>query len=477
MGFATAMEVWEPSLNRWKDGKWVAAKLDLRLENFAVKLAVNPTVVDVSIVHVTSPSYLLTLRGNEWCGKKENLTVVDMLTFREQNKHGEYQVRDEGGRRRTALRLIPFVVNNYGSWGESAVSFLKRACMFSGKRGKFVVDQVSLAIARNIARRLRQAIGAVTWDRPGLPVTIFEQTSQTQRPTPSSDPADFEPPSPGLAPEGAEDCSPAVGAGLGMSAALDGSVNSTSVAQRTTFWQAQGGKNGVPPPGNHRGPGALPATTAQNHTVASFMQEGKSVHEAKGAKRRAMCEKLAAGSIGVAGKGPADSVWTPENATGALVPGVLDVAAVEVGQHGSVVAPRVATGALAPGVLGVAAGQGDASHVFEAESFFGERASDNGAALVDPSGTERAVELPSPLRAVELPAPLSPISPGERDSERAARVSSVVPISPGQHESERAERVLHGSPGQHERFLAQTSGVGASVSPEALGAPPRSSHR
>ena len=409
MGFATDMEVWEPSLNRWKDGKWVAAKLDLRIENFALKLAVFPTVVDVSVVHVTSPSYLLKLRHGQWSGKTENLTVVDMMAFREQSKHGEYQLRDTSGRRRTALRLIPFVVNEYGSWGDSAVLFLKRACMFSGKRGKFVVDQVSLAIARNIARRLRLALGAVTWDRPGLPVTLFEQTSQEQRPTPSSDPDGFAPAPAGRARNGAVDRSPAVGDEPAMSAPVDGSVSSTSVAQRTTFWQAQGDAKGAPPPGNHRGPGALPAAGQSSPSVASFMNKGKSVLEAKGAKR-ALLEQ-AAGSIGSAGKGPIDSALTLATATGALATGIRSVEAEEVGQHDSAVTLEIATGALAPGIRGVAAAEvGQQFFMREGESFPGEQASASGR--VDPS------------------------SPGRHVFERG-REESEGPISPGQHAVER----------------------------------------
>ena len=118
-----------------------------------------------------------------------------------------------------------------------------------------------------------------------------------------------------------------------MSAPFDGSVSSTSVAQRTTFWRPQGGVKGVPPPGNHRGPGALPAPSLSNPSVASFMNKSKSVPEAKAAKR-ALLEQ-AAGSLGSAGKGPENSASSFVLAPGALAPSVLGVAGVrsEQGQH------------------------------------------------------------------------------------------------------------------------------------------------
>ena len=293
------------------------------------------------------------------------------MAEREQSKHGEYQLRDDSGRRRTALRLHPFVVNNYGSWGESAVTFLKNACKFSGKRGKFVVDQVCLAIARNIARRLRLSLGAVTWDRPGLPVTLFEQSVPQ----------------------------PAVGDGPGSSVPVDVSVSSTSVAQRTSFWQEQGGANGVPPPGNHRGPGALPAAGQPSPSVASFMGKGKSVLEAKGAKRAAL--EQAAGPIGSAGKGPDDSVLSPELATEIAV---LEVATGQIGSVGknsevSVASPALAPGALAPGVRGVAGvGVQQGQHVFASESAERECEEVDGVVLAASPGFR--------------------VSPPERESER-----------------------------------------------------------
>ena len=178
MGFATDREVWEPSLNRKKNGKWVAAKLDIRVENFAVKLAPRPTVMDVSLVHVTAPSYLPQFRDGAWRGVgKGHVSVKDVMAARVQLKHDEYQVRDPVGRRSTSLRLLPFVLNHYGSWDESAMSILKEACSYSGKRGNLIVDKISVDVARYVSRQLRQSLAAVYWDRPGLPATNLELTS------------------------------------------------------------------------------------------------------------------------------------------------------------------------------------------------------------------------------------------------------------------------------------------------------------
>ena len=87
MGFAVEKEVWEPSLNRKKSGKWVAAKLDLRIANFAAKLAPRPTVVDVSLVHVTAPSYLPSFRDGVWRGADDDSapSVIDIMAKREQD--------------------------------------------------------------------------------------------------------------------------------------------------------------------------------------------------------------------------------------------------------------------------------------------------------------------------------------------------------------------------------------------------------
>ena len=113
------------------------------------------------------------------------------MAKREQDKRDEYQVQDPSGRRATTLRLLPFVLNHYGSWSESAMSLLKEACIYSGKRGKLVVDKISLEIARYVARQLRQSLAAVFWDRPGLPAKNLEPPSPGRPPQPSSA-AEFE---------------------------------------------------------------------------------------------------------------------------------------------------------------------------------------------------------------------------------------------------------------------------------------------
>ena len=208
-----------------------------------------------------------------------------------------------------------------------------------------------------------------------------------------------------------------------MSAPVAGSGSYPSVFQRTARWQAQGSSKGAPPPGNHRGPGALPAASASSLSIASFMHQGLSVQEAKGAKRRALSE-LATGNIGQAGKGPADSVLTLEIATGALATGELGVVAEEVGQH---VFEREFSSPISPG---------------EHESERVARARPLSPGQHDSERAERELRI-------------SPISPGEHESERVARAR---PISSGQRDSERAERAVHLSPGQHEHFLAHASG-------------------
>jgi hypothetical protein len=112
MGFAVEKEVWEPALNRKKSGKWVAAKLDLRIANFAAKLAPRPTVVDVSLVHVTAPSYLPSFRDGVWRGADDDSvpSVIDLLAKREQDKHDEYQVRDPSVGRLVLLRRGPLLL-------------------------------------------------------------------------------------------------------------------------------------------------------------------------------------------------------------------------------------------------------------------------------------------------------------------------------------------------------------------------------
>ena len=287
MGFATDREVWEPSLNRKKNGKWVAAKLDLRIENFAVKLAPRPTVMDVSLVHVTAPSYLPQFRDGAWRGVgKGHESVKDAMASRVQLKHDEYQVRDPVGRRSTSLRLLPFVLNHYGSWDESAMSILKEACSYSGKRGNLIVDKISVDVARYVSRQLRQSLAAVYWDRPGLPATNLELTShEILPPLPSATPAAPRPTGSGggdadsdvgMSPAGksrgvdvakaparsraaAEATLAASGGAHGMSAVAPGSASSSLVAHRTEQWQARGGSKSVLPPGTHRGLGALPA--------------------------------------------------------------------------------------------------------------------------------------------------------------------------------------------------------------------------
>ena len=104
------------------------------------------------------------------------------------------------------------------------------------------------------------------------------------------------------------------------------------------------------------------------------MGKGKSVLEAKGAKRAAL--EQAAGPIGSAGKGPEDSVLSPELATEIAV---LEVATGQIGSVGknsevSVASPALAPGALAPGVRGVAGvGVQQGQHVFASESAERER--------------------------------------------------------------------------------------------------------
>ena len=129
------------------------------------------------------------------------------------------------------------------------------------------------------------------------------------------------------------------------------------------------------------------------------MGKGKSVLEAKGAKRAAL--EQAAGPIGSAGKGPEDSVLSPELATEIAV---LEVATGQIGSVGknsevSVASPALAPGALAPGVRGVAGvGVQQGQHVFASESAERECEEVDGVVLAASPGFR--------------------VSPPERESER-----------------------------------------------------------
>ena len=166
------------------------------------------------------------------------------------------------------------------------MSILKEACSYSGKRGNVIVDKISVDVARYVSRQLRQSLAAVYWDRPGLPATNLGPTShEILPPLPSATPAEPRPTGSGggdatsdvgvsLAgrPRGvdvakaparsraaAEATLAASGGAHGMSAVASGSASSSLVAHRTEQWQARGGSKSVPPPGTHRGLGALPA--------------------------------------------------------------------------------------------------------------------------------------------------------------------------------------------------------------------------
>ena len=199
------------------------------------------------------------------------------------------------------------------------MTLLKEACIYSGKRGKPIVDKISLEIARFVARQLRQSLAAVHWDRPGLPATNLEPPSPGHPPPPSSA-ATFglDPVKPNTRgtprPTGSGGGSvvakapassskavaplTAPGGTHGMAAHPKSSTSSALLSARGNAllrsWQARATSTGAPPPGTHRGQGALPAS---DHTVPT--------------SPRAKGKAEAIASVGKAASGAVVSVPSP----------------------------------------------------------------------------------------------------------------------------------------------------------------------